>query len=328
MVEGQPTKYQDDELEHLVQCDLCGAPRERSRPLFPKQGLPVNRCEVCGVIYVNPRLRQDLLWQRYSQNYFQNEYLPAYGQYDEEHNYAIYKGHLQELERYVPRGRLFEFGSATGFFLAAARRGGWEVAGNELSSFAANYARQHLDIPITPGRAEDMQLQPASFDAVVLWETIEHVQSPRRVLSKAAEILRPGGVLALSTPNIQSISFSLLRDRWWVVAPREHIFYFAPKTIAYLLNRVGLKVRAIFTAGSDLHCIYYTLRGRTVMPAHLRAADGREPTKASRAGSLLSQPMRWGQEKVGPRLRSVVQRALHRTMREDQLVVYATKEGS
>jgi 2-polyprenyl-3-methyl-5-hydroxy-6-metoxy-1,4-benzoquinol methylase len=319
---GQPPGFVDDELERLPACDVCGAPQAKSRPLFKKQGLSVNRCQNCGLIYVNPRLREDILWQRYSQDYFQNEYLPVYGEYDEERNYAVYKGHLLELERYVTRGRLFEFGAATGFFLAAARRGGWEVAGNELSTFAANYAQERLQIPVVAGRAEDVQAMPASYDAVVLWETIEHVQSPRRVLSKAAELLRPGGVLALSTPNIDSLSFRLLRQRWWVVAPREHIFYFSPKTLGRLFNEAGLKVQLMFTAGIDLRGLFSTLSGRKALPAHIRSKEvsGEGPVAEPGLGART-----WS--RFEPRVMPAVHQRLHDARLEDQLVVYALKQG-
>ena len=193
MIEWHKTSFDESELETLPACDLCGAPRSQSRALFQKSGLTVNHCPRCGVLYVNPRLRTDILWQRYSDEYFQNEYLPIHGQYHAAHNDGIHAPNLRELGRFAKPGKLFEFGAAIGLFLVAAKRAGWEVAGNELSSFAAAYAQQQFQIPVTSGRAEDVDLPAGSYDAVALWETIEHVQSPHAVLRKAAELLRPGG---------------------------------------------------------------------------------------------------------------------------------------
>lgn len=119
----------DEEL--LNACDLCGALAESSCYLHTKYDSPVVECKECGLLYVNPRVRTDILWQRYSDTYFQTEYLPQHGEYNEQLNYQAHAHLLNELAVLCPnRGRILDIGCALGLFLAAARLGwmgcGWQ----------------------------------------------------------------------------------------------------------------------------------------------------------------------------------------------------------
>lgn len=328
MLEWHKTEFAEYELERLDVCDVCGSPSHTSQLLFNKLGLSVVKCLQCGITYVNPRLRRDILWQRYSQDFFQNEYLPQHGDYDEQANYNIHFPYLRQLGQIAPaRGRLFDVGCAIGLFLAAARLDGWEVMGNELSRFAADYALKRFNIPVIAGNFETVDLSPGSFDAITMWETIEHVQSPRTALRKAAALLRPGGVLALSTPNVAGLTFWSLRDRWWVVAPKEHIFYFTPKTITQLLDRTGFEVVKMWTAGLDYHYLRNMWMGRTVMPWHIHATQMRAQTSASsdRAAPERQAMLAWPSLKR--RAINLIARIVRRTTLGDSMVVYAVRKG-
>jgi hypothetical protein len=120
MSERHKTELAEHGLERLETCDLCRSPSNETKVLFTKLGLPVVQCLKCGLIYVNPRPRPDILWQRYSANYFLNEYLPQYGEYDEQVNYNLYTPYLRELSLYAPaRGRLLDVGCAIGLLIVS-----------------------------------------------------------------------------------------------------------------------------------------------------------------------------------------------------------------
>jgi 2-polyprenyl-3-methyl-5-hydroxy-6-metoxy-1,4-benzoquinol methylase len=324
MAEWHKTTFADHELEYLASCDLCGAPSNKSRKLFAKSGLFVVRCPHCGLMYVNTRLRQDILWQRYSWDFFVNEYLPQHGDYDEQLNFHIHLPILRELHQLLPRrGCLLDVGCAIGLFLAAARLDGWEVMGNELSSFAADYARKQFGIPVIIGDFETLNLSPDSFDAVTMWDTLEHLRSPQVAIRKAAQLLRPGGVLALSTPNCGGISFRLLQDRWWIVAPKEHLFYFTPKTISHLLNQNGFKVVLLRTRYIDFRYLRYTLLGRTVMPWHIYVTEKRSQKEP--AGTLSKRGAAFW-SKLKPRVVGFIAEVLIRMNWADSMFVYAIRQ--
>lgn len=144
------------------------------------------------------------------------------------------------------------------------------MVGNELSRFASEYANCKFGIPVLPGNVDDLNLASHSFDAITLWDTLEHLLSPRAAIRKAAELLKPGGALALSTPNVGGITYYFLRERWWIIAPREHLFYFSPQTITRLLNDCGFEIKKLWTVDIDFFYLHNTWRGRNVEPKHIR----------------------------------------------------------
>ena len=88
----------------------------------------------------------------------------------------------------------------------------------------------------------------ADFDVVASFHVIEHVDSPRSFIGAAAARMRPGGLLVIETPNIDSLPFKVFKARWRQFIP-EHYFFFDPKTIARLLSEHGLEMRRVMSVG-------------------------------------------------------------------------------
>jgi hypothetical protein len=74
------------------------------------------------------------------------------------------------------------------------------------------------------------------------------VDSPRSFITAAAEKLKPGGLLVIETPNIDSLPFKVLKSRWRQFIP-EHYYFFTPKTISRLLSDHGLRIHSLTTIG-------------------------------------------------------------------------------
>lgn len=236
-----------------VPCGICGAPFERMTYLFEKWGFEYRRCGGCGILLVDPQPVQESLNQRYVRDYFDNEYLPSLGfgnGFDPEVNERHWSMKLTALERHArPPGTLLDIGCGMGFFLVAARDHDWEVQGIELSDYAARYGREQLGVPILSTLAEQSALPAESFDVVTLWDAIEHIQQPLAVLREVSRVLKPGGVLGLSTPNIRCLSYLLLGKHYWVLGPREHIYYYDARSLRRILRPLGFEVVKSFTNG-------------------------------------------------------------------------------
>jgi 2-polyprenyl-3-methyl-5-hydroxy-6-metoxy-1,4-benzoquinol methylase len=152
---------------------------------------------------------------------------------------------LQRIERLYPRrGRILDVGCAAGFFLHVAQVRGWEPRGVELSAEMAAYASKLIGRPIMP-RVVDLDVEPASFDAVTLWEYIEHIPDPGDEVRRLVALLKPGGILALSTPNTTYWTAVHRPDRWREFKPPAHIGFFTSETLRRLLESCGLQVVAL-----------------------------------------------------------------------------------
>jgi SAM-dependent methyltransferase len=150
--------------------------------------------------------------------------------------------HLKMVGRHISGGRLVDVGCASGSFLAVAAEAGWSVTGIEPSETLARHAKEALR-----GRGEvycstlqEANLARASFDALTLWDVLEHVTDPVSFLGDCAGLLKPGGHLFANLPDISSIQARLLGERWPLLLA-EHLNYFDRDTLRLCGEKVGLQ---------------------------------------------------------------------------------------
>lgn len=238
-----------------VRCNLCGA--DDTESVAEIEGFHIVRCRQCGLMYVNPRYREDFLQQLYTADYYEHDGIRngqaffGYEDYiaDEENIRITFAKRLRTIERFVNKGRLLDIGCATGFFLDLARDKGWKVVGSEVSQFAAQYAREKFGLDVYLGVLRQLHFEAETFDAVTMWDVIEHVPDPMSDLREVWRILREGGLLSLITPDCSSPVARLLGRRWEELRRvREHIYFFSRRTITEMLHRAGFEVLKIESA--------------------------------------------------------------------------------
>jgi 2-polyprenyl-3-methyl-5-hydroxy-6-metoxy-1,4-benzoquinol methylase len=135
-------------------------------------------------------------------------------------------------------GRILDIGCSTGVFLSEARRRGWgNVEGIEISPSAAAFARRLLKCDVHEEPIESANLPSERFDAVTVYEVIEHLPDPIGFVREIARVLRRSGTVTITTPNWESIWERRSRDVHR--APPYHLNYFTPRTIAKMLTGVG-----------------------------------------------------------------------------------------
>jgi SAM-dependent methyltransferase len=139
-------------------------------------------------------------------------------------------------------GRLLDVGSAAGFFVDEARRAGWAAYGIDVSAPMVEWAHSELGLTLMHGSFARASISAATLDAITMWDYIEHSLDPRRDLKKARELLRPGGILALSTGDVGSLSARLTGHHWHLLTPEHHNFFFDVKTLRRLLEETGFVV--------------------------------------------------------------------------------------
>jgi 2-polyprenyl-3-methyl-5-hydroxy-6-metoxy-1,4-benzoquinol methylase len=253
-----------DALE-FVACAVCGsrdATYLHRKPSPEGEVFPIVRCTACGLVYVNPRRRQETLTRLYRDAvYFQGgrDLASGYNDYigDQEIHRLFFNRQLDLLEEHVNApGRLLDVGCAVGFLLAEARRRGWRTTGIELSAFAADYARTTLGLDVHRKTLREAHFPAGSFDAIVMDDVIEHLGDPEAELREAWRIVRTGGALLLHTPNADSPWYRVLRTHWVHLKPGEHLYYFSPSTLATLLAKVGFRVLLTRPSGKPTHLEY------------------------------------------------------------------------
>jgi GT2 family glycosyltransferase/2-polyprenyl-3-methyl-5-hydroxy-6-metoxy-1,4-benzoquinol methylase/glycosyltransferase involved in cell wall biosynthesis len=226
-----------DRREHVA-CNLCGA--DLPEILFEKQGYPIVRCTRCGLVYVNPRPAKEDLFSRYSDEYFEKEYIPSMESVLHE-LMGYHDPILSRIKEFKQNGRLYDVGCGPAFFLRRAIDFGWEVGGCDISAFAQRYARERFGIDIHCGEIAGLDLTEGHFDAVTYLDVVEHLRDPKSDLARGYRMVREGGVMVVSSPNVDGPSFRDLGSRWDAIGPEEHIYYFGPETITRMMMEVGFR---------------------------------------------------------------------------------------
>jgi Methyltransferase domain len=106
----------------------------------------------------------------------------------------------------------------------------------------ARHARARLGLDVRDGSFADVELAPRSFDAVTMWDYIEHSVDPAGDLLRAARLLVPGGLLALSTGDVTSVAARLTGRRWHLLTPRHHNFFFTRASLQLAVRAAGFEV--------------------------------------------------------------------------------------
>jgi SAM-dependent methyltransferase len=146
-----------------------------------------------------------------------------------------------------PPGRLLEVGSASGYFLDAAARGGYQPLGVEPSPRESASAVERFGVEVRTGLLEDVDLPADAFDVACGWHVLEHVIEPLGAVSALRAALRPDGLLFLEVPNGASPLARVMGRRWPLLGLPEHVSIFSPDSMRALLRRGGFEVRAFDT---------------------------------------------------------------------------------
>ena len=153
------------------------------------------------------------------------------------------------LEKTARDIRVLDVGCSRGSFLAAGTRLGFQMEGVEPAATIAAAARASGHV-VHIGLLDPVGLPPRSFDAITLFEVVEHPKDPLPLLQECRRILRPGGVLVVSTGNTASWTVAAMRERWdyfHIAKDGGHISFFNPRSISLLAARSGYRVERIAT---------------------------------------------------------------------------------
>jgi 2-polyprenyl-3-methyl-5-hydroxy-6-metoxy-1,4-benzoquinol methylase len=229
-------------MEPLAACRICSFQQFQSR--YEKNGFKLVNCLNCGLLQVRNSPSKSELEACYDQNFFDEAYgtlLKNSRRQNSEYKKFIYR--WDEIEKKSKNGgKVLDVGCSFGFFLDAGRRRGWDCYGIEISEFAADYAKSRFGLRVQSVPLEDADFEPESFDVVTLWNVIEHLDDPAAAVRQIYRILKPGGLIVLTTGDAESPLARLQGGKWRMLMPPIHLSHFSPATIKYLMESSKLTV--------------------------------------------------------------------------------------
>ncbi len=232
-----------------LSCNLCGS--KHTTELFalpdyllnnPSVRVTLVKCLECGLVYQNPQPDSLELTRSYPDQYEPFNSLEKSKPSSIIH-WIRYRGiqkRIQAVTRHFRGGRLLDLGCATGTFLHAFQLlPGWELYGIEPNASAAEAARQWPGLNIITGTLEQIKYPNNFFDVVTLWDVLEHVSDPNATLLELYRILKPGGMIALRLPNLDSLDAKIFGGYWAGLDAPRHLYVFSKATIKELVKKNG-----------------------------------------------------------------------------------------
>jgi 2-polyprenyl-3-methyl-5-hydroxy-6-metoxy-1,4-benzoquinol methylase len=141
--------------------------------------------------------------------------------------------------------RVLDFGCGDGNFLKAASLLGFDAFGVDFSESRRSRSQQVGDVTFYSGLEDlrqDLTIDEACFDAITLFQVLEHLAEPLETLQQLSAVLRPGGILVVEVPNCKSVGdIPETSDDYSKVDPLEHINHFTPRTLTAMAEKVGFR---------------------------------------------------------------------------------------
>lgn len=318
-------------MSSVTESSRCPACKRASAPeLGETAGYHARLCSACRHTFVGNMPTPETLASVYATYGYDEEDLSSVPAFI----FDILSGVVDTFEPYrSSNARLLDVGFGAGALLRVARDHGWKTHGIEASRFAVEQAKRYELGDVVHGDFLKAPWPNGHFDVIVMTELVEHLVEPEPFLEQAARLLRPGGLLYLTTPHGRGISGRILGASWSVLRPPEHLHLYSISSMQKVLERTGFSRSRVYTQGILPHEIVAHLKSKLrrgappseVAPVEEAKPVGNEANNPDRVQKTAKLNESVTQSPVGRIAKRVANGVLRGTRLGDSLRVYAER---
>jgi len=237
MPEPETDNGLDSRFDYVNPCGYCRA--ANSVKLYQASSISgdkfgINRCLNCHAVFLSPRPSEEQLQLAYGDCYYGSGQKKFSGLIEKVLDYFRFSRARRLMSYVSPPAKILDVGCGNGRF--------FDGYGIELPGKAAERAGRIPELNLKTGQISEDDFDKSFFDAVTMWHVFEHLPEPQKTLSIISRILKPGGFLFISMPNIDSIQSKLFKGNWLHLDPPKHLFFFAPDQLVAKLNNFGFRL--------------------------------------------------------------------------------------
>ncbi len=259
----------------LIPCNQCqstsytivASDKDREFPDTSDDIFHMVQCDHCGLHYLNPRPDVSALPIIYPKNYHAyNIRTPALN--EEKKPFVIRLRHQIYSKRFKPvlkyltdlkKIDMLDIGCGDGWQLDLYK----QLAPNRINTYGVEIREEACKVAKSYGHQvycglfENLDFNGQQFDLVNLSQVIEHVADPKEFMRNIFKVLKPGGILALETPNTSSLDAKLFRSKYWGAYhfPRHWTLY-NPTSVKCLGESTGFVLRELHFTPSPVHWVW------------------------------------------------------------------------
>ncbi|MDD5005720.1 MAG: class I SAM-dependent methyltransferase [Candidatus Omnitrophica bacterium] len=227
---------------------------------YDRYGFRHVRCSICGMVYVNPRLKEKIVHDLYSEDdytqYYKIKLLPAL---EYRRNVLAVNKYNQIVNLSLKKtGKVLDIGCGLGEVLSIFKERGWGTTAIEFNPFAADYAKEHFGISVVNKSVYDFN-EAGKFDVIMLWGVLEHLYDPSKILKKCKKLLTDKGLLVIEVPSADSLLVRYAEntdkkvDR--IIEGDRHLMLFSVLSFKEMLGKNGFIPKKLISNGLDVATI-------------------------------------------------------------------------
>jgi SAM-dependent methyltransferase len=229
-------------------CQLCGGGQvvhfmtAPDRFHWRPEQYRLMRCPACSYVWLADPPNPEQMWFHYSEDY--HRAIMAAGE-----NSAPSRWQRQRdvVARHKKGGAILDIGCSSGAFLGTMKGESWKLYGIEMEASTAEKAKAATGAEIFVGEAFDAPFPAESFDVITGFDVLEHVYHPRQFLTKILDWLKPGGIVYLGLPNIDSWEARMFGTYWYGLELPRHLSFFSPRSLRHVFTSLGFQEISLFT---------------------------------------------------------------------------------
>ena len=169
---------------------------------------------------------------------------------------------LCRLKKIKESGRLLDVGCNFGSLVFLANNLGFDAQGIDIDRKAIEYGQKKfsLENKIYVQDLYHANFPVESFDVITMIHVLEHILELDRFLRETFGILKKRGIILIETPNLDSLWFKLLKEKWYGLVPEEHVWIFTPKSLTNILKRNSFDIIKIDRTRNMYHQLGFNLK--------------------------------------------------------------------
>jgi len=151
---------------------------------------------------------------------------------------------VKDVPHYIADGVLLDIGCGKGTYLQQMKELGWQTLGVEFSDSGVQAATQ-AGLEVLHGTVVEAGFQSDSIDYARMADVLEHLPDPVGTMTEIHRILKPGGMVQITLPNIRSFTFWLFGQYWFPLEIPRHLFFYSPKSLRLLASTIGFDIKTM-----------------------------------------------------------------------------------
>ncbi len=291
----------DKAMLEEISCYLCGS-REYSHfteawdDLTGKPGtFHFVRCKRCGMVYQNPRIKQEFIGDYYDDEYIAHRKKKNWGMMTPLYNRAMDR-HDRQKAKLVARytsltssSKVLDIGCGAGTFLLKMHAlHGAGITGVDFKDLSALPGFDLIDFHHGP--IGDRVFPADSFDLVTMWHFLEHDYAPVQTLEKVNQCVKADGIVVIEVPRLDSLTFKLYRERWPGLQAPQHTVLFDKRSLLETVQKAGFVVQDYLPYGA-FPAYFYLFSGLAFKILRGKGLNLSSAVYPYFAGQLLALPI-------------------------------------